>query len=120
MFSSEANYGNGRMEIDLSTLKKLSMSRSTIAFPGLFMAAFHRCLFLDAVEDSIMLAMTSQACTATEQWSQLVPKLLQLEKLSHKNLQDVFVGMSSWGEKYEAVFFFVFFFWGVGVGMGIS
>eukprot|EP00434_Breviolum_minutum_P010344 symbB.v1.2.009127.t1/scaffold577.1/size258142/2 len=34
-----------------------------------------------------MLAMTAQACTATGQWSQLLPKLLELEHLSHKNLQ---------------------------------
>lgn len=65
-------------------------------------------VFLDAVQDSIMLAMTAQACAATEQWSQLLPKLLELEHLSHKNLQD-FYGMSKLGRKL----------W-VGVGMGIS
>ena len=107
------------MEIDLSTLKKLSMSRSTITIPCLFVA-FHRFLFLDAVEDSIMLAVTSQACTATEQWSQLVPKLLQLEKLSHKNLQDVFVGMSRWARNMGQCFFSVFFCGGVGVRLDIS
>ena len=48
------------------------------------------------VEDAIMLAMTAQACTATEQWSQLLPKLLELEHLSHKNLQD-FYGISKLG-----------------------
>lgn len=49
------------------------------------------------VQDAIMLAMTAQACTATEQWSQLLPKLLELEQLSHKNLQD-FMACQSWGE----------------------